>query len=128
MPLDVAVNEPDTWVISPESDARGAAAFDLNGVALYGRGGNGVAGLVGPGTARGAVEDLEVVAVEMEGVVAGCEVVEDNFDDLALFNYEGVYLAVDLGVLGVLADGEEGVDGGYVLVDVAYIVDEASGL
>jgi hypothetical protein len=34
MPLDVAVNEPDARVISLESDARGAAAFDLNGVAL----------------------------------------------------------------------------------------------
>jgi hypothetical protein len=71
---------------------------------------------------------LEVVAVEMEGVVAGGEVVEDDLDNLALFNYEGVDLAVDLGVLGVLADGEEGVEGGYVLVDVAYVVDEASGL
>lgn len=119
MPFDVAVDEPDSRVVSPEPDARRAAALDLDGVALDGGGRDGsVAGLVGPGTARRAAENLEVMAVEVEWVVAGREVVEDDFDDLALFNYVGVDLAIDSGVRSVLADGEESVEGGYILVDV----------
>ena len=47
----------------------------------------------------GAYQGLERMAVQVKGVFAWIQVVEDNFDDLAFLEYEGVGVAaVDRGV------------------------------
>lgn len=72
-----------------------------------------------------AVDGLEVVAVEVEGVAARVEVVEDNLHHLVLFQYKGVReVAVDGRVHDLVAGGEGRVERGHLGVDVGDVVEE----
>ena len=73
VPLDVAVEEPDTRVVGAEAEDGVAVGVDEDGVATHGRCGEvrGSGGVVEAGFVLAAVDDLEGVAVEMERVSEG---------------------------------------------------------
>jgi hypothetical protein len=107
VPLDVAVEEPDTGVVGAETQDGVAVVFDHDCVALDGGPRDvGEQAFVGAAIEVGALQDLEVVAVQVPRVQVVVVVVDDNFYDVAVLHHEGIDLAVDLGV-----GGEFGTDG-----------------
>lgn len=55
-------------------------------------------------------DNLEVVSVQMERMLAGIVIVEDNFHNLALLKDKGVCVAaIDCGIGGGVTSGEDGV-------------------
>ena len=90
VPFNVAVEEPDARVIGSEPQDHVAVWADHEGIAAHGHLGEGLVVDIRTGLFGGADDGLESVAVEMEGVFAGVEVVEDDLDDLVLFEDEGV--------------------------------------
>jgi hypothetical protein len=89
VPFDVAVEELDSGVVGDPTDGDGAVAGDLDCVATHwwcaGR------CVVGEeGAATGAGDELEVVAVQVEGVRVAVVVVEGQFDDRVIREHEGV--------------------------------------
>lgn len=129
VPFDVAVEEPDAGVVGAEAEHDVAVGVDEDGVAAHGRRREGgyVGGVVEAGVVVAAVDYLEGVAVEMEGVFSGIVVVEDDFDDLVVAEDELVGVrAVYGGVGGVGAGGEDGVEGGYFRGDVCLAVEESA--
>ena len=73
------------------------------------------------------MDDLELVAVEVERVLSRVVVVEDDLDDLVVVEDELVGVgAVDEGVGGVGAGGEDGVEGGNFGGDVGFVVEEGA--
>jgi hypothetical protein len=70
-----------------------------------------------------AVEDLEVMAVEVEGVRGDVDVVDYDLDDVVVVHDKRVDLAVDDRVgVGVACRGDA-VEGGDFLGDVGYVVE-----
>ena len=63
----------------------------------------------------GTVEQLELVAVHVEGVKVRVEVVDDDFDDFVFLQDDRADGAVHCGVGGVGTDGERGVESGNFL-------------
>lgn len=69
MPLNMAMEKRDTWVVGYESNGDGAIGHHEDSVATHRRAGRDVDGEVG---ATGvAAYDLEVMAVEMERMSEG---------------------------------------------------------
>ena len=99
VPLDVAVESPDAGVVGLEADDDVGILVRHDGVALQGRRRD-----VGPVAAEGtdvrvtALDDLEVVPVDVPWVQVVVVVVDDDLNGLAIVEHEGVDLAVDLGV------------------------------
>ena len=94
----VAMEEPDTRVVGDEADGDAHAGIHDHGVTSHGCCGSGVE--TGPhGLVACAVDDLELMAMEMEGVGAGVVVVEVDFNDLAVLKNLWVDLAVYLRIL-----------------------------
>ena len=113
------------WVVGYEAEGHVAAAVDFDDVAAYGRRG-GVDGFpaVDAGVGGGTLDDLEVVAVDVERVAAAVEVVDDDFDDVVVLEELGVCgFSVDDGVRGGFSDAEGGVEGGDFWFDVGLVVD-----
>ena len=105
VPFDVTVEEPDAWVVSAETDDEIAEGSDEEGIAAHwglGEVGLGcVGGVVGAGAGEAAGYGLEVVPMQVEGVFARVEVVEDDFDYVVFVEHEGVCVAaVDFGGCG----------------------------
>ena len=90
MPFDVAVKEPDAWVIGAEAQDDVAVGPDHEGVATHGNGGEGLVADVVTCIVGGAGNGLEVVPMQVEGVLACVLVVEDDVDDVAFGEDEGV--------------------------------------
>lgn len=110
VPFDVAVEEPDAGVVGAEAHDDVAVGVYQDGVALHGGGGHGgdIGGVVVAGVFFATGDELEGVAVEMEGVLSGVVVVEDDFDDLVGAQDEGVGVdAIDGWVGGIGAGGED---------------------
>ena len=125
VPFDMAVEEPDARVVGAETNDEVAVGSDHEGVAAHGDGGEGLVADVVAGFLLGADDGLEVVAVEVEGVLARVVVVEDDFDDLVLLEDEGVGVGgVDGGVEGGGAGRQGGVEGGHFGADVGDVVEE----
>lgn len=94
----VAVEEPHTGVVGNEAEGDADAGIHDHSVTSHGRCGSTVE--TGPhGLVACAVDDLELMAVEMEGVGTGVVVVEIDFNDLAILDNLCINLAVDLGIL-----------------------------
>lgn len=132
MPLDMAVKQPNTRVIGLEAQDDIAVGVEDEGISSHGDGGEGGGGnvgvLKGASFFFGAVEGLEVVPVEMEGMTAWVDVVDDDFDDLVFFQDEAVRVgAVNGWVGGEGAGGEGRVEGWDFGVGVGYVVEEGTG-
>ena len=68
----------------------------------------------GAGLLFGTPDGLEGVAVEMEGMSTGVEVVNDNFDDLILLQDEAVGMgAVDLRIRGEIPGAHHSIERGH---------------
>ena len=82
MPIDVAVEEPDARVVGLEAQDGVATCLDHESVAAkWNTRKLGAVAIVCAYICGGAGKDLIVVAVEVEGVTAGIQIVEDNVDD-----------------------------------------------
>lgn len=129
MPFNVAMEQPSARVggLEPQDGVR--VRHDRDGVAP-GR----LLVVVGvpagpvPGAGLGAVENLEVMAVEMERVGGSILVVDHDLDDIAVVDNEGVDLAVDDGIAVVVARGGGRVQGRHLLVDVCQVVEASAGV
>ena len=124
VPLDVAVEQPDARVVGLEAQHRERVRHDGHRVAHRRR--RRVVDVPGRPVARPrarAVEHLEVVAVQVERVRGIIDVVDDDLHDIAVFNDEGVDLAVDDGVGVEVAGGRRAVQGGDLLADVGEVVE-----
>ena len=84
MPFNMAVEEPHSGIVRPEANHKIAVRLDPQGVSSHGRlrHANAVVIDVRAGLFLGAVDDLEVVAVQMERVLARISVVQHELDDL----------------------------------------------
>lgn len=101
MPFDVAMEQPDTRVICSEPQDHVAVRSHHNGITAHWYLGEGFVVDIGTGLVGGPDDCLEGVAMEMEGMFTGVVIVEDNLDDLILFEYEGIGVgAVDFWVSG----------------------------
>ena len=90
MPFDVAVEQPDTWVVCSEPQDHVAVWSDHEGVAAHWYLREGLVVDISTSLFGRADDCLESVAVEMEGMFTRVVIVEDNLDDLVLFEYEGI--------------------------------------
>lgn len=73
----------------------------------------------------GAVNGLESVAVEMDGMTARVEVVDNNLDNFALFQDKRAgKLSVDGGIICEIACGEGCVESGHLGLSVGDVVEE----
>jgi hypothetical protein len=95
MPLNVAMEELDAWIVCNESDHRVALSIDSNDVTSHGniREVTTVAS-VNTFARRWPFAHLELVSMEMEGVDCRVSIVHDNLDDLAFLYYEWVDRAI----------------------------------
>ena len=66
---------------------------------------------------------MEVVAVEVEGVVSDIIVVDHDLDCVVVVNHKRVHLAVDYRVATGVASGGGAVESRYLLVDVSEVVE-----
>lgn len=96
--LSVAMEEPDTRVVGYEADRNSDTRIHDNNVTAHGRGRDVIETRPLRFVAC-TVDDLELMAVEMEGMGAFVMVVEVDFYDLSVLQNLCVDLAVDLGVL-----------------------------
>ena len=124
VPLDVAVEEPDARVGRLEAQHEERVGHDGDRVA-HGRGAGVVDVAAGPVAcvAAGAVQDLEVVAVEVEGMAGGVDVVDDYLDNVAVVDDEGDDGAVDGLVRVVFSRCRGGVEGRHGLADIGDVVE-----
>ena len=123
--------DPLTWIIGPESKHHVPLRVQHDRVPSHGNPGKlglrDVGVLKRAGRALGAPHGLEVVPVQVEGVLAGVDVVDDDLHDLAALQHEGVrVLAVDGRVGGQLAGREGGEQGWYFWGCVGYVVEEGA--
>ena len=127
VPLDVAVEEPHARVVRLEAEDCRAEPVNSEGVPPHRH--LRIVLLLGvrePGVDAGAREDLDVVAVQVEGVVARREVVQRHLDHLVLLVNEGVDLAVGLGIRCVVTCSEGRVEAGRLRRRVADVVEEGT--
>ena len=128
MPFDVAVEEPDARVVGAETEDDVAVGSDHEGVSTHGDFGEGLIVDVVARELLGADDGLEGVAVEMEGVLAWIVVVEDDFDNVVLFENVRVDVdAIDGGIAGCFARSMGGVETRYLRADVRHIVEKRTG-
>lgn len=129
VPLNVAVEEVHARVGSLETQHSVRVAHDGDGITTGRLLVQASAVGTGPVTSAGgrALEDLEVVAVKVERVDGLIPVVDDDVDNLAIADNEGVDGAVDGRVGVVLTSGGDGVQGGNLLVDVRAAVHTGAG-
>jgi len=114
VPLDVAVEQVHARVVGLEPQHRVRLGHHHDGVApgryrvvlVVGERGAGPVARSGGGSAQ----NLEVVAVQVEGVGDKVVVVDDNVDNVAVRDDEGVHTAVDGWVGVVLAGCDDGVE------------------
>jgi hypothetical protein len=100
MPLDMAMEQRNPWIIRPESNRRISAPVNHHCVSSHwdrrvrGHDAREVVGVAG------AIDDLEIVPVEMEGVVVVVVVGDGELDDVSVGEEVGVRAcAVDGGVI-----------------------------
>lgn len=120
-----------TWIVCHEPQHEKALGIQDHRVPPHGHRGEVGLGDVGVGVEAGvlvgAVDDLEVVAVQMERVLARVVVVDDNLDDLALVQDEGARVGpVDVNGGGEAARAQDGVEGGDLGGFVRYVVEEGA--
>lgn len=120
-----------TWVIGLEAQNDVPVGIEDEGVSPHRDGwevgGRDVGLLERAGFLLGPPEDLEVVPVEVEGVAARVDVVDDDVDDLVLLEDEGVgVLAVHSGVGGEVARAQGCVEGRDLCRRVCYVVEEGA--
>ena len=127
MPLDVAVEEEHARVGGLEPQDGVGPGVDGDDVAHGRLGGEAVgAARVVARPAAGAVHDLELVPVQVEGVDGVVVVVDDDVDDVVGRHDERVDLAVDYGVGVVVARRRGRVQGRDFLGDVGLAVDTST--
>src|SRR6266498_3670382 len=70
-------------------------------------------------------EDLELMAMKMEGVETLVMVIDNNFDYLAVFDHVRVHLTIHYGIRRVLiSNGQGGVQRWDLLRQVGHVVDD----
>lgn len=127
MPLDVAMEQPDTGVVGLEADGNVLLGGDEDSVTAGGVGAVNVARVrtrSGVVLASAASDNLEDVTVEMEGVVTGIVVVDDDLNPLVVLDDHGVgVLSVDLRVGREVTSSQGGVQGGNLGHDIGDVVE-----
>ena len=94
MPLNMAMEEPDTRIVGSKSHNEMAVGSDKNDVSSHGLGrihhgsiGDGL-GIKVAGLFLTTENGLEGVAVQMEWMLARILVVQDDFDDAVVLQHE----------------------------------------
>lgn len=125
--LDMAVEEPDAWIVRSEAPDGVAILVEHDGVPTNrGRRDVGrVASRPNPCIRLRAFEDLELMPVQVHGVKVVVAIIDDKFDDGVVLQNKRVGVnAVYQGIAAVItADGEGGVQGGHLLREVGNVVD-----
>ena len=112
------------WIVGLEAQDEVAVRKDGNGVAAHGNGGEiGRVAVVDAGVWGRSCDDLELMAVEMERVGFGVEVVDHDLDDFVMLQDVGVGVySVDGGILGVAADTQRCIERRHLLHQVGNVV------
>lgn len=148
MPFNVTMEQPDAWVLGAEAQHNVSIRTDEDGVSAHGHGGGsgGVGGIVVAGFFVRSRNELEFVAVKMEGMflrqisyvkderVKGAEkiyarvvVVQDDFYDIAVAQDVGVRVsAVDLRIRGERARRQDRVEGWHFGTNIGDVVEEGT--
>ena len=115
------------WVIGFESQDNVAFGLDEKDVSAHGHRWESLVSDISAGIFRGADHGLEVVAVEVEGMFARVVAVDNDFDDLAFLEDEGVgRTAVDVRIVDKGARGEGCVQRWNFGGSIALIVEEGT--
>lgn len=129
VPLDVAVEQEHTGVGSLEAENSIRVGVDVHNIAESGE------GVVASAAARpdtrvglGALEQLEVVTVQVEGVNSSIDVVDDNVDNLAVRDNLRENVAVDNRISVGLADSSSSVQSRSVRHDEGLVVEAGAGV
>lgn len=95
VPFDMAVDEPNSWVIGAEAKHRVPMVLHHDGIPFH-RGRRDICKVAIEVAALGdrALQNLELMAVHMPGVQVAVVVVDDDLHDLAVLDDEGIYLTV----------------------------------
>lgn len=101
MPLDMAVVKPNTRVVCAEAEDIVSTRLHHECVSAHGKLREIIFGCVGriirARVLRAARNRLEIVTMQVEGMLVRVEVVEHNLDDIKVVENEGVSVsAVDL--------------------------------
>ena len=129
MPLDVAMEEPDAWVVGDEAEDHVAVGSHEHGVAAHGHGREFgvVLWVVHSGLFLRAVDYLEVVTVKMEGMLAWIHIVQNNLDNFVLLEHLRMCIvAVNIGVCRQVSRAEHGVEGRYDWSYVGNVAEEGT--
>lgn len=123
----MAMEEPDTRVVSLESKNKISIRSNKNSIASHWDSGKGdIVGIVAFIVGRTS-DDLEVMSVQMERMLSGIKIVEHNVDDLILFKDKGVRIHSVNSRLGRVCAGGEGCkEGGYFWMHVGYSIEEST--
>lgn len=127
VPFNVAVEEPDTWIIGLEPEDKVAVRINGQGVSSHGIFWklSCIGGVVGAGVWVGTRYNLESMTVKMERVFPAIFAVKDKFDDIVFLEDECVgAAAVDGDVVCGLTSRHEGVEGGNLWTDICCVVEE----
>lgn len=128
MPLNMAMEEDNAWVVRREAQHNVARPRHKDGVATHGHGLEFADVVVpGAGVCGTAVGELRLVTVCVEGVGVFFAVVDHQLDRGVVGEYHGVGVdAVYYGVRGLVAYAERCVERWNLLVKVCDVVEESS--
>jgi hypothetical protein len=120
---------PDSRIVCPESHYEISLRVRHEGVSAHRDGGEFgmVVRIEEAGIWLGSPDDLEVMTMQVERVLACIIIVEDNLDNLTMFKDEGVGIpSVDCSIRCSLASGKDGIQCWNLWCNVCYVVEEGT--
>lgn len=127
MPLDVAMEQPNTGVVGLEADNSIATSVDSDGVSL-GRDSGEVSSVASVNSlvACWSFTDLELMTVQMKRVDCGVKVVYHDLHNVPFVDNERIYGTVNIRI-GVRApSGNRSEQGWHLLGDIGNVVEIGS--
>lgn len=127
VPFDVAVEEPHTRVVGAEAEDSVTRRTNKDGISTHGDlGKRDVGRVVEASIVVGPSDHLEVVCVQVERMFSVVIIVDNQLDDFAVVEHEGIAVdAVDAGVGDdVCRSGESSVESGHLLSDIGDVVEK----
>lgn len=124
----MTVKKPDARIVGLEPQYDVAVWVNEESITAHGLRWESLISNVGAGLLLRASHCLESVAVQMEGMLAGIIIVQNDLDNLILAQDERIRVgAIDDGVGSVVPSGQHGVERRDLWLDVRHIIEEGAG-
>lgn len=124
----MTVEKPDARIVGLEPQYDVAVWMNEKSVTPHGFRWESLISNVRAGLFLRANHCLERVAMQMEGMLAGIIIVQNDLDNLILTQDKSIRVtAVDDGIGGVVPSGQHGVERRDLWLDVRHIIEESAG-